>query len=41
MQHLPGPNNGLTFRGKRLANWWLFIGDYDLARRTGLGLVER
>lgn len=40
MQHLPGPNNGLTFRGKRLTNWWIFIGDYDQARALKLGLTD-
>ena len=41
MQHLPGPANGLMFKGKPLQNWWIFIGDYDLARERGLGLVEK
>jgi hypothetical protein len=40
MQHLPGPGNGLSFHGKKLNNWWLFIGEYDLARREGLRLTE-
>ena len=41
MQHLPGPGNGLTFQGKPLYNWWVFIGDYDLARGKALGLVQK
>jgi len=41
MQHLPGPNNGLTFKGKPLNNWWVFLGDYDAARAQGLGLVAK
>ena len=41
MQHLPGPGNDLTFEGKPLNNWWVFIGDYDLAREKGLGLVHK
>lgn len=41
MQHLPGPNNGLTFQGKPLNNWWVFIGDYDLARQQGWGLTAK
>ena len=41
MQHLPGPGNGLTFQGKPLNNWWVFIGDYDLARGKALGLVQK
>jgi hypothetical protein len=40
MQHLPGPGNGLTFHGKSLRNWWVFIGDYDRARGTSMGLTE-
>jgi hypothetical protein len=40
MQHLPGPNNGLTFHDQPLNNWWVFIGDYDRAKMKGLGLVE-
>lgn len=40
MQHLPGPGNGLTFKGKALRNWWVFIGDYDRARRGSVGLTE-
>lgn len=34
MQHLPGPNNGLSFNNEPLNNWWVFIGDYDFARRS-------
>jgi len=40
MHNLPGQDNGLTDRGKRVRNWWVFIGDYDSARRLGLKLVE-
>jgi hypothetical protein len=40
MQHLPGPGNALTLRDKRLANWWVFIGDYDLARQSRLTLLQ-
>lgn len=39
MQSLPGPNNGLTYRGRPLTNWWTFIGDYDRARAEGMGLA--
>jgi hypothetical protein len=38
MQHLPGPNNGLRYHGQPLNNWWVFIGDYDQARRKNLKL---
>ncbi len=40
MQHLPGPDNGLSWQGRPLNNWWVFIGDYDLARRLNLKLTE-
>ncbi len=40
MQHLPGPDNGLTSGRKALNNWWVFIGDYDLAKGKGLGLTK-
>jgi hypothetical protein len=40
MQHLPGPDNGLTWQGRQLNNWWVFIGDYDLARSRQLELVR-
>ncbi len=40
MQNLPGANNGLAYRGRRLTNWWTFIGDFDGAMTTKLGLVE-
>ena len=40
MQNLPGRNNGLTYRGRPLTNWWSFIGDFDGAMAKGLGLVK-
>lgn len=40
MQSLPGANNGLSFRGRPLSNWWTFIGDFDGAMRARLGLLE-
>jgi hypothetical protein len=40
MQSLPGVDNGLTYRGRPLSNWWRFIGDFDGAMRAGLKLVE-
>jgi chorismate mutase len=39
MQNLPGRNNGLEHGGKPLRNWWVFLGDYDTAKREGLKLV--
>ncbi len=41
MQNLPGADNGLTYRGRPLTNWWTFIGDFDNAMRQGLGLAGR
>ena len=41
MQNLPGVDNGLTYRGRSLTNWWHWIGDFDEARQRGVGLVER
>lgn len=40
MQNLPGANNGLTYRGRLLTNWWTFIGDFDGAMAQGLGLYR-
>jgi hypothetical protein len=40
MQNLPGANSGLAYRGRRLTNWWTFIGDFDTAMAAKLGLVE-
>jgi hypothetical protein len=39
MQNLPGANNGLTYQGRSLTNWWTFIGDFDEAMARGLGLA--
>jgi hypothetical protein len=40
MQSLPGLDNGLTYRGRPLTNWWRFIGDFDASMRQGARLVE-
>jgi hypothetical protein len=40
MQNLPGANNGLTYQGRPLNNWWTFIGDFDGVMGRGLGLVQ-
>ena len=40
MQHLPGPANGLAFQEIPLNNWWIFIGDYDAAKRVKMGLTR-
>jgi hypothetical protein len=34
MQNLPGADNGLTYQGRPLTNWWRFIGDFDAAMAT-------
>ncbi len=41
MQNLPGADNGLTYRGRPLTNWWTFIGDFDKAMAAKLGLIQR
>lgn len=40
MQHLPGPGNDLEFQGKRLNNWWIFVGDWDRAMENRLKLIR-
>ena len=39
MQNVPGLNNGLTYRGRPLTNWWRLIGDFDGAMRERVKLV--
>ena len=41
MQNLPGANSGLTYRGRPLTNWWIFLADWDRAQREHLGLTAR
>lgn len=31
MQNIPGKNNDLIYGGKRLRNWWTFVGNFDVA----------
>jgi len=40
MQNLPGAANGLSYNGKPLTNWWIFIGDFDFAMQRKMALVE-
>lgn len=40
MQSLPGTDSGLSYQGRPLENWWLFIADFDRAMRDGLKLVR-
>ncbi len=39
MQNLPGADNGITYRGRPLTNWWRFIGDFDGAMRARMKLA--
>ncbi len=39
MQSIPGYNNGLEYQGKRLSNWWIFVGDWDYTKHNNIGLV--
>lgn len=40
MQNLPGINNGLSYNGRELRNWWEFIGDFDSAITLGKSLTK-
>ena len=40
MQNMPGKDNGLAFDGKKLTNWWIFIGDFDYAMKNKMKLTE-
>jgi len=40
MQNLPGADNGLSYNGAPLTNWWLFIGDFDRAMQKKMKLVK-
>jgi hypothetical protein len=39
MQSIPGADNGLTYKGKPLNNWWVFIGDFDTAMKRKMTLM--
>ncbi len=41
MQSLPGMDNGLVFQGQPLTNWWIFIGQWDYARKNNLKLIGK
>jgi len=34
LKAIPTLNNGLTFNGKALTNWWSFIGEFDAAMKA-------
>jgi hypothetical protein len=40
MQAIPRANNGLTFKGKDVGNWWEFVGDFDGAMKAGRKLAN-
>ncbi|MBI2522823.1 hypothetical protein HYW19_00365 [Candidatus Woesearchaeota archaeon] len=40
MQNMPGYNNGLTYQGKKMRNWWEFVADFDKAIAKGKNFVE-
>lgn len=40
MQAIPGLDHGLTYKGKKLRNWWSFVSDWDRSRREKWTLVE-
>ena len=39
MQAIPGLNHGLTYRGKKLRNWWSFVAKWDRAMKEKWTLV--
>ena len=39
MQNVPGLNNGITYRGRPLTNWWRLIGDFDGAMSERVKLI--
>ncbi len=40
MQSMPGKDNGLASQGRKLTNWWIYMGDYDAAVYHQVGLIE-
>lgn len=41
MQNLPGAKSGLTYDGRELNNWWIFIGDFDKSMDNQETLVKK
>lgn len=41
MQNVPGANNGLSYRGQPLTNWWGLVGDWDAAMAKRMRLTEK
>lgn len=40
MQSIPGYKNNLNYNGKKLTNWWLFVGAWDYAKKNNIHLVS-
>jgi hypothetical protein len=40
MQNLSGVGSDLSYQGKPLTNWWIFIGDFDNAMKSKMKLVR-
>lgn len=40
MQSLPGKDNGLQYKSKPFANWWIFIGDFDKSMADSMRLIN-
>jgi hypothetical protein len=40
LQAIPGANSGLSYKGKKLRNWWSFVADWDRAKREKWVLTE-
>jgi len=40
MQNHPGYGNNLSYNGRKLTNWWRFIGDFDGAMKNKIKLVQ-
>lgn len=39
MQNLAGYNSGLSYHGKPLTNWWIFVGAFDKAMKNNMKLT--
>jgi hypothetical protein len=40
LQCIPGMENELEYKGKKLNNWWVFKGDWDYVMKNRIGLVK-
>lgn len=41
MQNIPGAGHSLTLNGQPLTNWWAYVGDFDRAMESNLGLAKK